>query len=134
VHYGNPGVHYGNPGVHYGNPGVHYGNPGVHYGNPGVYRAPVGHRGFYPGYTVRNWGHGYGYGPYWGGFAWGYGFYPYPCLYPNYYSGAWLYGTPTYGWSVTVLFDGVYVVAYWDPYQGGYWYYHQVYGYVLVAR
>src|SRR6185369_13696813 len=109
---------------------IGHGHGGGYHG--GGYRGPVnrgGYRGYYPGYTVRNWGHGYGYGPNWGGRDWRFGGYPYPYQYRDYYRGAWIYGTPQVGWSISIIFDGMYVNAYWDPYLGGYWYYHPAYGY-----
>jgi hypothetical protein len=86
------------------------------------------------------WGPRYGfYGPYfrtgiivnvglWGAYG-----YPYPCVFGDYYDGAWVYGAPGEVWSIAVDFDGMYVTAYWDPYMGGYWYYSPVYGYIQVG-
>jgi hypothetical protein len=59
--------------------------------------------------------------------------YPYPYLFPQYYdcynddpylmNSCYPYPNPDNGlWSIQLWFDGQEIVAYWDPYEGGYWY------------
>lgn len=81
------------------------------------------------------WGASWAYfGPYYVGPAWdaAWGIYPYPYLFPQYYSEPFAYDPPCGVWSVDTWFDGAEVTAYWDPYLDGYYVFDPAWGYVQV--
>jgi hypothetical protein len=59
--------------------------------------------------------------------------YPYPYLYPDYYTDDYQYEPPCDVWSIETWFDGQLVVAYWDPYIGGYYYFDANWGYIMLS-